>query len=246
MTMPAWERALYGAALIATPVLGLAEDRISAHVLHLDLPDGDGRQLAILQAIHAADRWWVIDSFVALAWGFVMVAATVGLVKLTRRGAPAFTVATTLVLGVGAVGYCLHAVFWNIFHGSMSRAADLPAMVDFIDQTEAYAPFWAALATVVIFSDLGLVLGALSLWRSRTVPWWAAVCALAFPLNDQFGGDGLPYVLACLLWLVGWGMAGLALVRRRDEQSRAQATPARSKASASVVSAAAFSAPEVP
>jgi hypothetical protein len=219
--MPTWERGLYAAAMIATPLLTLAEDRLSATVITYDYPDSDLGQLGMLQAIHAQDRLWVLDSFVALAWGFVMIAGSVGLVKLTRRRAPRLTVATAVVLLVGAAGMCMHAVFWNIMHGSMSRAADLPAMVDLVNRTEAYPPFLAALASVIVFANAGLVLAAVALWRSRTVPWWAAACALVFPLNDHFGGQGWTYVVSCVLWTLGWGMAAIALVRRHDEEGPA-------------------------
>jgi len=237
--MPTWERRLYAAAILATPLLVLTEDRISAAVIPADTADGDARQLAILHAIRAADGLWVVDCFVALLWGLAMVAGTIGLVKLTRRTAPRITVAAAVVGTVGATGLCMHAVFWNVVHGGMARAADLPAMVDFVDRTESYPPFIATLVWVILGADLGLVLCAAALWRSRTVPWWAAVAAVVFPLNDFFGSQGWPYVLSCLLWVVGWGAAGLALVRRRDET--VQPRPARSKASASAVSAASFS-----
>lgn len=223
--MPTWERRLYAAALIAVPLLALTEDRIGATVLSVDYPSTVDGRVAMLQAIHAHDRLWMVDSFVALAWGLVMVAASVGLLKLVRRGAPRLTAATTVVLMVGAVGMCLHAVFWNIFHGSMARAANLPAMADFINQTEAYPPFWAALATVIVFTDAGLLLAALTLWRSRTVPSWAALCVAAFPLNDQFGAQGWPYVIACLLWLVGFGAAAVSLARGRFPTSSVPTTP---------------------
>jgi hypothetical protein len=125
-----------------------------------------------------------------------------------------------LVLVIGAAGLCMHAVFWNIIHGGMSRVADLPSMLDFLNQTEGYPPFIAALMMVILFANAGLVLAALTLWRSGTVPWWAGAAAAVFPLNDLFGAQGWPYVVCCLLWTLGWGVAGVALVRRRDESGR--------------------------
>jgi hypothetical protein len=216
--MSIWERRLYAAAMIGTPLLALAEDLISSVVLSHDYPGDEAGRLALLRAIHAHDRLWMIDSFVALAWGLVMIAGSVGVLKLTRRRAPRLTFATAVVLVVGSAGLCMHAVFWNVIHGAMSRAADLPAMVEFLDQTEAYPPFNAALVVVIVFVDTGLVLAALTLWRSGVVPWWAAACAVVFPLNDYFGSQGRAYDVACLLWALGWGTAAFALVGLRDEE----------------------------
>lgn len=222
--MPRWERMLYAAAMVAAPLLALVESRISAAVLTHDY-DGDAGTVAMLQAIHAADEIWVVDCFVALALGLALVAGAIGLVKLTRPGAPRLSIATAIVLVVGAVGVCMHAVFWNIVHGAMSRTTNLLAMVDFLDQTESYPPFNAALVTVIVFADAGLILAAVTLWRSRTVPWWAALCALAFPVNDQLGSQGWLYAGACVLWVLGWGVAAVALVRGRPPTTDSKPRP---------------------
>jgi hypothetical protein len=222
-----WERRLYAAALVAVPLLDLVEDRLSSVALGAVDDDGDQAQISILTAIHAHDLLWQVDFYVALLLGFSLVAASLGLLKLTRLRAPRLTVLTAFFLVPGAIGMVNHAVFWNAIYGGMSRTSSYPAMADFVNDIQRYVPFISALVLVIVVLNAGLLLSALTLWRSRTVPWWAALLAVLSPLNDLFGWDNWVYDVTSVLWLIGWGYAAWALLQGR-EQPPATVTDAQS------------------
>jgi hypothetical protein len=229
LMLKTWERRLYAAALVAVPLLDIGDDRINSRVLPSDPPDGAAGKIAQLTAIHLHDRLWQLDCALALAHGMLLVVACIGLLKLTRLRAPRLTAVTAFILIPGAIGMAMHSVFWNVIYGAMSRTPDLSTLPPFIDAVEHYRPFQFALVLVIVVLNIGLVLAAVTLWRSGVVPWWAALAAVLFPLNDFFGWDGWAYVVSDLTWLVGWGAAALALTRWREQPTPAPspATPLR-------------------
>jgi hypothetical protein len=213
-----WERRGYAAAFVAIPLLDLADDQISNHILSQDYADGAPGQIARLTDIHAHDLLWQLDCVFALALGLTFIVAAVGLLKLTRLRAPRLTVLTACFLVPGAIGMAMHSVFWNVIYGVMSRTGEFPAMAVMISKSNYYPPFDFALALVILALTLGLILNAVTLWRSRVVGWWAALLVLIFPLNDLFGSNhGWIYSTVDLLWFVGWGAAALALLRHREQ-----------------------------
>jgi hypothetical protein len=215
-----WERRLYALALICLPLLDLTDDLINRAVLAEDYPDGHAGSVAMLTDLRVGHGLWQLDCFAALALGLLFVPAVVGALKLTRARAPRLTAWTAVFLVPGAIGYAMHAVFWNLVFGGMSSSGtDLDAMATFVAEMEKFPPFWVALALVIIFANVGLILLGVTLWRSRAVPLWAASCVVLYPLNDLFGFDNLVYDVVDVLWLVGFAVTAAALLRAEPQPS---------------------------
>jgi hypothetical protein len=212
--LSSWERRLYAFALICVPLLDLTDDLINRQVLAEDYSDGIAGRVAMLTDLRLHHGLWQLDCFAALALGLLFVPAVIGALKLTRARAPRMTAWTALFVVPGAIGYAMHAIFWNLIFGGMSSSGtDLAAMANFAAATEKFPPFWVPLALVIIFANVGLILLGVALWRSRSVPLWAALCVVLYPINDLFGFDNLIYDVVDLLWLVGFVVTAAALLR---------------------------------
>jgi hypothetical protein len=232
-----WERRLYAFALVCLPLLDLTDDLMNQQVLADDYPDGHAGRVAMLTDLRLGHGLWQLDCFAALALGLLFVVAVIGALKLTRARAPRLTAWTAVFLVPGAIGYAMHAVFWNLVFGGMSSSGtDLDAMATFAAEMERFPPFWIPLALVIIFASVGLLLLGVTLWRSRSIPLWAALCVVLYPLNDLFGFDNLVYDVVDVLWLVGFAVTAAALMRAEPAQpvpSAAQSTTPYSRSPAS-------------
>jgi hypothetical protein len=114
----------------------------------------------------------------------------------------------------GVVVYGGYVVTWNFVIGAMAGSTAAPdALARLATDLEHYPAF------VLIFANayplnLGLLLLAIALGRARIVPWWAAACVAASPVNELVGtGDGWVYLFVNLLWLVGLSWVAANLLR---------------------------------
>lgn len=209
-----WELRLYAAAAVAVPVLDLAEDRIHAVVLTRDYGGTPAESVAMVHALRAHSGLWQVDVYLALGLALLALPAVLGLLHLARPRAPRTTAAAALTVLPGVLGLSMHTIFWNLLHGAFASGSSTAGAVAAVKaDVEAYPPFVVALVLVILGLNLGLLLLAVALGLSGTVPWWAAACAAAFPLADLVGTPDSAYPVFGLLWLTGWAVAARALLR---------------------------------
>lgn len=206
---------LYALALIAVPVLTAAEDWCT-YVARGGgaAPDSDVGRPAMLAPIREHTGLWQTGAFLALAFVLLLLPAVLGLLSLTRERAPRLTaVAAVLTLG-GLAAAAMEVVTWNVVVGAMASVPETPSLPVFADALESYPPMVLGFVLLSVF-DLGLLLVAGALWRSRAVPRWAAVAAAALPLDDLLPlPDGWVYTAVCAVWLAGLVTAARALLVR--------------------------------
>jgi len=209
------QRRLYAVALVALPLLSVLEERLT-HVAQGGAQQVDGKvgSVQMLEPITAHHGLWLAGAFVAMLFAVLQLPAFLAMIGLARPRAGRLTAVGGVLALIGVVLYGGYVVTWNFVIGAMAGAgAASSEMVRLAGSVEHYPPFLLVFANAYPM-NIGLLLLAVALGRSRMVPWWAAVCMAVGPLNELVGtGGGWVYILADAVWLVGLARVALAVLR---------------------------------
>jgi Domain of unknown function (DUF4386) len=207
------QRRLYAVALLSLPVLSELESWFT-YVAQggADAPDSEVGSPAMLAPIAAHQGLWLAGAFIGMLFAVLQLPAVLAMIRLARPRTTRLTATAAVLALPGVVVYGGYVVTWNFVIGAMASSAAAPdALARLAHDLEHYPAF------ILIFANayplnLGLLLLAIALGRARVVPWWAAACVAASPVNELVGiGDGWVYLFVNLLWLVGltWVAANL-------------------------------------
>jgi hypothetical protein len=170
--------------------------------------------------------------WLALVGLFTLVPGVLGVVRLTRRGAPRTTMAALLLLVPAylSMGWLVGSdvLLWVGVHAGV----DQPTLVRLYSTD--HPTTMVAAAVFVLGHVVGTVLLGVALWRSSSVPRWTAVLTLvAQPLHFTaavlLGSPALD-LAAWGLNVVGFAAAGVAILRLPDDAwdvAPAASVPAR-------------------
>ena len=151
----------------------------------------------------------------------LFVPALVGILALLReRGVVLGHLAVALTI-VGAIGHAVFAGFQIVLSGALESGVDEAELTAMVDRTPN-AGFVVVLLTFLAGFFPGLLLLAIALWRSRTVPVWAPIGLVALVVTDfvPMAGGRLVAALVPAFGVVCFGAIGLVLLRMSDQDWR--------------------------
>ncbi len=156
----------------------------------------------------------------------LFVPALVGLLRVIRgRGVVLVHVGVGLAL-IGVIGHAVWAGFQIILVGMVQSGVDQEQLSAMVENGPPNAGFVAVLLMFLAGFFLGLIFIATSLWRSRIVPRWAAVCIALVPIFDFLPTDNKAlFLIGPALAVVGFGTIGLKLLAMSDADWARERTP---------------------
>jgi hypothetical protein len=213
-----FRRTLAGLCLIAAPLVLLV-----AMLVH-----GGGGDAGLVRAMAESPGRVQAANLLIMFSSVLFVPALIGLLGLVRgRGEVLAHIGVALAV-IGVVGHAVWAGFQIVLLGFVqSGVVDRARMSDLISGGPPNAGFIIVMLMFMVGFFLGLLFVAGGLWRSGTVPRWAAVCIFLVPFSDFVPGGAIVSILGPILILVGFGAAGLKLLSMPDtEWSHGQASSA--------------------
>jgi hypothetical protein len=210
-----WRRRLYAAALLSLPVVTAIEGRLAYYAQGgAHQSDGEVGDPAVMAPIAAHQSLWLASTYLVFVFGILLLPGVLGLLSLTRERLPKLTAVCALIALPGVIIGSMEVVIWNVIVGGMAISGAQPSEITKIaTSVESYPPALIVFGYPILF-NLALILLAGMLWRSRAVPWWAALCLLVEPLNEILPSpDGWAAVAISAVWMVGTTYAAFALLR---------------------------------
>lgn len=207
-------RIIAGASLIAAPLL-LGVGELLRFRIEAGSFTGEEEHLANVAA-HAG--LWQTMTVLNMAAVILFVPAVLGLIRLTRRGAPVLSYVGGGLALVGTLGAAGHNVFAHVLDGAMAQLDGARSeMVQLAAELELSPSFLVVLLMFLIGFVLGLILLGVGLYRSRTTPRWAALAILLGTLVFGNAGTSLPLTLvAFVLLTVGMATTGYRVLTMTD------------------------------
>ncbi len=202
-----FRRTLAGISLAAAPlVLGLA----------LLLHPGEGAAGLVQTAAEQPGRVEGANLLIVLS-SMLFVPALVGLLRVIRgRGVVLAHVGVGLAL-IGVIGHAVWAGFQILLVGILQSGIQPEQLSTLAGNGPPNAGSIVILLSFLAGFLLGLIFIAASLWRSRIVPRWAAVCIALVPFFDFLPTDNKAlFLIGPALAVVGFGTIGLKLLAMSD------------------------------
>ncbi len=202
-----FRRTLAGLCLMAAPLVLLV-----AMLVH-----GGGGDAGLVRAMAESPGRVQAAILLIMFSSLLFVPALVGLLGLVRgRGVVLAHIGVALAL-IGVVAHAVWAGFQIVLLGLVqSGTVDRAQMSELISGGPPNAGFVIVMLAFMSGFFLGLLFLAGGLWRSGTVPRWAAVCIFLVPFADFVPGGAIVSILGPVLGLVGFGAAGLKLLSTPD------------------------------
>lgn len=200
-------------SLVASPLAGL--------VGSLLLPTYTQGMRGELAFIEAHRTRWLAGMGCDLLFSLLLIPAALGLMQLLRRhgsrvGPVAAAMLATAAFVHGAMlGYQLPEA------SIVAHVADRAQAVSLADAMYGDAAFTALVIPFTAFMFPGLLLLALSLWRSRVAPLWVALAIAAAVVVELAGPPDWKARSMFALLLLGLGWVGTRLVRHDPGDSTA-------------------------
>lgn len=214
-----FRRTLAGLCLIAAPLVLLV-----ALLVHPG-EGGDG----FVQTIADNPGRVEMSNLLIIFSSVLFVPALLGVLRLIReRGVVLAHVGIGLAL-IGVIGHAVWAGFQIVLVGTITGGIDQTQMSEMVEGGPPNAGFVVVMLMFLVGFFLGLVVLAAGLWRSRAVPWWAALCLIAAAVWDfvPFGSGIVAAATGPVFALVGSGAVGLKILTMSDadwRQGRAPST----------------------
>ena len=199
-------------AMVAAPLLWVAAELVSPK-----LKSDAAEQLAAIAG--DTDRWYAYTALLVLGT-IVFVPAVLGLMRLSRVGAPRLTTVGGVVLGFGTVIAAGDAMSQLVTWQMVATGADrgqMAALLDRFDNATGAQLFFGpgGLAFLV-----GSVLLTAALVRTRAIPVWASVAFLVGMIGQLAGfvASSIPVIaISNVVVLISLCVAAVRLWRSADE-----------------------------
>lgn len=204
-----FRRTLAGLCLILAPlVLALAQ------LVH----PGQGEAGFVQMMVDYPGRVEAASLLVILS-SVLFVPALVGLLRLMRdRGSVLGHVGVGLAL-IGVIGHAVWAGFEIVLVWMANSKIDQAQLSAVVDGGPSGIGFTLILLMFMAGFFLGLIFLAAGLWRSRAVPWWAAVLIAVGPLSEFLPIDNeAVFMTGLALFVIGFGVIGMTLMRTPDTE----------------------------
>jgi len=162
-----------------------------------------------------------VSALLIMLTAILFVPALVGILQLVReRGVVLGHLAVALTI-VGAIGHAVFAGFQIVLSGALESGVGERQLTAMVEGTPN-AGFVVVLLTFLAGFFPGLLLLAIALWRSRTVPVWAPIGLVALVVTDfvPLAGGRLVAALVPAFGVVCFGAIGLVLLRMTDRDWR--------------------------
>lgn len=202
-----FRRTVAGLCLIGAPLmLGVA----------LLLHPGEG-EAGLVQAIADNPGRTVAASLLIIASSVLFVPALIGILNLVRdRGVTLVHIGVGFML-IGVIGHAVWSGFQVVLAGLIQSGLDQAQLAAAV---EGGGPPPAGLIVIMLMFLVGFFLGLLvlaaGLWRSRTVPRWAAAGLVLVAATDFIPGGAIVSFLGIALAVVCFGVIGVKLLAMPD------------------------------
>ena len=219
----ALHRGLLTSCLIAAPVLLTVSElaRLQVENSRVESDDNYRDVLTQLDAVTAHIALWRLAAWLDLAFILTWTGALVAAVIVIHRTRPRIAALTGVTAAISVVGLSMHHAFYYQELADLAGIPDHDATARLLDQAGSEPLSVAALLMFLIGALLTPIILGVGMWRSQSLPWWAAAGLLFWMGSVLIGSEATPAALANLALLLPFA----ALARELTATSPAAKRP---------------------